>query len=561
MGQLLVDENGDTKLSFLARIKKWASKDRETVSAELSKGTSSGAEDTDIEVSGNSNVQHMTRMMILDQALMLRYADYESMDAYSELTCVLDVFADDSTVEDSIRNRTIWARSKDATVRDVIDDCLWRRLNIDEDIWLMSRTLCKMGNLFAEVLLTKDGVVGLNFLPAPSMRRLVNLKGGLIGFVQDIQGQFNINVEEHPTIDALRIAYKDSPLVFFQPWEVVHWRLRSKQIRSLYGFSVYDGSRWIWKRLRLLEDTSLVYKLTRSPSRFAFYVDTGDLPTAEAMKVVRQVKQGYKKKTLINQETGKLDFRYDVPSPSDDIWMATKGGKESTRIDVVGGMEWNVIDDLEYYRNKLMATSKVPRAYFENDGSDSRSSLAQKDVRFARSAMRVQRALKAGMRKVIRLHLAVLGIDPDSFEWDLQMTVPSSIFEMQQIEVLNAQADLAEKLSGYFSRDWVLQRVLHLADDEATTVSDAKDAERDRDEKEAARIQNDIQKMYPGLVMPDEPPPAPTESVTNKKVQAKLDEIEGYVKENVQTTSEVIKRIDMVGDRLLSESKKIGKKA
>ncbi len=561
MGQLLVDENNTTKQSILSRIKAWWDADRESKAVSTAKGTGSSGEASTIEVGGDGNVQHITKMMLIEQALMYRYADYEQMDDYAELSSLLDIYADDSTVTDSIRNRTIWAESKDKTIREIIDDLLFRILNIEQDIWLMSRSMCKMGNLFGEILLTKQGVAGINWLPAVTMRRLVDDKGALIGFVQDTSSsnRFGIDTKKNDTIEKLKKSYADEKhLTFFHPWEIVHWRLRTKHIRSLYGYSVYDGARGVWRRLRLLEDTSLVHKLLKSPSRFAFYIDTGDLPPTEAMAQVRNVKQGYRKKTLINRETGKLDFRHDVVSTTDDMFIPTRGGKESTRIDVVGGLDWDVVDDLEYYRKRLLSSSKVPKGFFDDDGSDSRSSLAQKDVRFARTVMRVQRELKAGIRQIARLHLALLGIDPDSFDWDVAMSAPSSIFEMQQIEVHNARADLAERMKEYFPVEWILKRVMKLADDEATSIADAKDAEREKLAKEDARIQNDIQQMYPELVPVQgeggEPPPA------NEEALQQVLSLSEYIKENIQNSGAVIKRIDDKAGKLLKESNKAGKR-
>lgn len=466
---------------------------------------------------------------------------------------ILDVYADDSTIPDSIRGKSIWGESKDKVIRDIIDDCLHRRLRLEEDIWLAMRTLCKYGDTYGELLLSEKGVLGLNWLPAPTMRRVVNCKGALLGFVQDTSGMFDVKMDDVMDWKGAEKKCREKGLVYFKPWEVVHWRLRSKHINSIYGVSILDGARWVWKRLQLLEDTALQYKLTRSPSRFIYYIDTGDIPPAEAMALVKKVKQGFRKKTLINPTTGKLDFRYNPISPNEDVFIPTRGGKESTRVDVLSGLDWQNLEDLEYFRNKMLSALKVPRGYLDQEGDDNRASLAQKDVRFARTAMRIQREFRNGIRKILRIHMALLNIDPDSVKWETKMTVPSSIFEMQQIEVLNAQADLAERLEKYFPKEWLLQRILHLSDDEATSVINAKDGERDRDEKEMARTQAEIQSMYPSLEMPDDKQEdvAPQAGrVNSDKALRKLDELLRSVKETIQTNDAVVQRLGKLEPRL-----------
>lgn len=455
-----------------------------------------------IETSSDGRLNGVRAALSMDQDLMMRYADYEQMDDYPELAASLDIVSDDSTITDTLRNRSIWGESKDRVLKDIIDDCLHRRLRIEEDIWLYVRTLCKYGSLFAELIVNDTGVVGLNALPTPTMRRIIDEKGNLIGFVQDLNGRFNIDRIGFTDSDKSKIAaqVEERGMVFFEPWEVVHWRLRSKYVRSLYGFSSMEAARHPWKRLAMLEDTMLLYRLSRSPGRYSFYVDTGDLPPDEAMALVRKVRRQYKKKKFLNA-SGELEFRNNNLSPEDDMWIPTRGGKESTRVETLSGPDWNVIDDIEYLRDKMFTALKIPRSFYGGD-ADAEAGLAQKDVRFARMCLRVQREFRNGIRHVLRVHLAAMNIDPDTVQWNTRMTAPSSIFELQQIEVMNAQAGLIETLSQYFPRDWLLTRVFNMSQDDATIIVRNKTSEDEAAAFDSARIADVIQKKYPGIEGP-----------------------------------------------------------
>ena len=447
---------------------------------------------------GINSINSLQRQLSVGQKLLERYADYENMDDYPELGSAIDIYADDATIPDSVRGKTMWAESKDKLIRDIIDDCLYRRLRIEEDIWLLVRTLGKYGNVFAEIIVSDSGVTALKYLPVPTMRCVIDGKGNVLGYVQDLSGHFEISglVADASQKVSIKKTIEDSGLVFFEPWEIVHWRLRSKYVHSVYGYSIIDNARWVWKRLAMFEDTALVYKLTRSPGRYAFYVDTGDLPPQEAMALVRKVKRDYKKRTLVNPNSGELEFKRNPLQPEDDIFIPTRGGKESTRVDVLSGPDWQNMEDIEYFKNKMYTAIKIPRGYFGGD-AEADQATAQRDVRFARTVMRLQREFKNGMRKVMRIHLASIGIDPDTIEWQLKMTVPSSIFELQQIEVMSAQAGLMETLGNWFDSGWLLQHVLHFSADDASKVVQANEADKERQLENAARVDANIKRKYP----------------------------------------------------------------
>lgn len=230
----------------------------------------------------------------------------------------LDILADDATQPDSVLHRTIWITSADKTLQTNLDDLFNRTLRMDEEIWEIARTLCKYGNDYEELLVNSDGVRGLNYLPPPTVRRLETPKGDLIGFMQDFKGRFDFTSNDFQrTLSAkFDLAANTDPLnppvAAFESWEVVHFRLRGKERRSVYGHSALEAARWIWKRLMLLEDAALVYRLQRAPERFAFYVDVGDLPPQEALAFVNRVRQNFRKKRFVDPGTGKLNLKFDA---------------------------------------------------------------------------------------------------------------------------------------------------------------------------------------------------------------------------------------------------------
>ena len=478
------------------RIRRWFSGDKTARVDELKRGADLENRNFSSVYSGVSGYADLSNSLRMGESMLQRMVDYEEMDDYPEIGSALDIYADDGTIPDHHHNKSVWPTAEDKVVRVILEDLLEKRLRIEEDVYSITRTVAKYGNAYAEILADDQGVVGLNYLPPPTMRRIETKKGILLGFLQDTQGNFAVNTQE---FEGYLRNEKETPegCVVFHPWEIVHWRLQGKDPQSVYGHSVLDSARWIWRRLVMAEDSALVYKLTRAPARFAFFVEVGDLPPAQAVSYVNQVKNQYKKKKLFSQSTGKLDFKYNPLSPDEDFWVPTRAGQDSTRIEVISGPDYQAVEDLEYFRGKLFSALKVPRSYLGFNDGESKASLAQEDARFARTVMRIQREIRNGLKTVCRMHLAALNVDPDQIKFDVKMTQPSSIFEMSQIELMNARADAAERLSNYFPQEWVLENVFEFSKDDALYVRQAKENQEQEKMLNDARTQQRIADEYP----------------------------------------------------------------
>ncbi len=130
-------------------------------------------------------------------------------------------------------------------------------------------------------------------------------------------------------------------------------------------------------------------------------------------------------------------------------------------------------------------------------GTLAEASLAQEDARFARTVMRIQREIRNGIKTVCRMHLAALNVDPDQIMFDVKMTQPSGIFEMTQIELMNARADAADRLQTYFPQEWVLENVFEFSKDDALYVRQAKENQEQEKMLGDARTQQRIADEYP----------------------------------------------------------------
>lgn len=500
-------------------------KDKDKAALQLARGTTNAAyPSSGGDMLSAYGYEHVAEYLRLDSDLMTRFADYEEMDEYPELSSALDIYADDASQPDTQINRTVWVTAKDRNIERNLNELFHKTLRADEETQEISRELTKYGNDYEELLVTQDGVVGMHCLRAPTVRRIEGPRGQLIGFLQDFKGKFNYSQEEFKQMlqarqnGTLHNADEDR-IAALEDWEVVHFRLRGKQRQSVYGYSVLEPARWIYKRLCMLEDSALIYRLQRAPERYAFYVDVGDLPPTEALAYLNRVRQQFRKKKFINPSTGKLEMRLDTIAPDEDFFIPSRSGQDGTRIEVLGSPQWQHMDDIEYFRDKLFAAIKIPKAYLAQDENTARAVLSSQDVRFARSVLRIQRELRNGFSRVARVHLAAIGVDPYAVDYDINMTVPSSVFELAQIEVRNARADLATRMKEFVSLRWILEKVFSLSDSEIEQVIKERGEDIKRDTMAQAGAESEANAQFG--IAPGEPGGVPTEALPPSEKESK----------------------------------------
>lgn len=432
------------------------------------------------------SLQGVTDYLRTDSDLVARYIDYEDQDDNPLISSALDIYADDSTQVDNEKGKTVWIDAEDEDIRKELEDLLHVRLKIEEHIWGTTRILCKYGNCFFEIV-AKDqaGVIAVNHLAPPTVRRIEvpkeigqriedrqDIQWDTLGFIYDPRGVFKISTTQF--IEELKFRVtgemprgeRPQGVGVFESWEVVHMRLAGRNPSTIYGYGLGEPARWIFKRLLLLEDSIILHRLTRAPSRFAFYVDVSGIPPNEVQGYLQRVKQGLKKQKFVNPNTNKMDMKYNVVSSDEDFFLPMREGRETTRVESLQGPIYDHIEDIKFFENKLFAALKVPKPFLTYEESTAKTHLSAEDARFARTILRIQREIRNGIRKICRVHLAAKGINPDSVEFDVVMTIPSAIFELAQLEIRNAELELAERYKGWAPLYWIKTNILSWSDDQ-----------------------------------------------------------------------------------------------
>ena len=162
----------------------------------------------------------------------------------------------------------------------------------------------------------------------------------------------------------------------------------------------------------------------RAPEKIIFKIDIGNIPPAEVDNYMQQLINKMKKTPYIDQNSGEYNLKFNMMNMMEDFYLPVRGGDSGTQIESLSGMEYNAIDDVEYLRNKMMAALRIPKAFLGYDeGIEGKATLAQEDVRFARTIERIQRIVLSELTKIAIVHLYTQGFDKeDLVGFELNLT-------------------------------------------------------------------------------------------------------------------------------------------
>ena len=217
----------------------------------------------------------------------------------------------------------------------------------------------------------------------------------------------------------------------------------------------------------------MAYRIVRSPERRVFYIDVGNIPAEDVEQYIQQVQTQMKRNQIVDEDSGQVDLRYNAMSIDEDYYIPVRAGNSSRIETLAGGQFTGDIDDVNYLRDKLFSAIKIPKAYLaQSDAQEDKTTLAQKDIRFARTIQRLQRVVLAELQKICVIHLFTLGYrNEDLTNFSLTLNNPSKIAELQELEHLRTKFDIAGAATeGLFSKRWIYKNIFKMDDDEVERI-------------------------------------------------------------------------------------------
>ena len=393
---------------------------------------------------------NLTSAALANVSRSQRYIDFDHMEYEPIIASALDIYADEMTTSSHL-HPLLKIHCPNEEIKLILNSLYHNVLNIEHNLFSWCRTMCKFGDFMLYLDIEEEqGVINAIGLPTREVERL--------------EGEDKTNPNY--------IQYQwNSAGMTFENWQVAHFRILGNDKYAPYGTSILDPARRIFRQLTLLEDAMMSYRIVRSPERRVFYVDVGGVNPNEVEQYMQKVVTQMKRNQVVDANTGRVDLRYNPMSVDEDYFIPVRGAQQSTKIESLpGGTYTGDIDDVKYLKDKLFSALKVPQSYlFRGEGaSEDQTTLAQKDIRFARTIQRLQRAVISELEKIGIIHLYTLGYrGNDLISFKMSLNNPSKIAELQELEQWRTKFDVASAATdGFFSKRWVATNLFNISESE-----------------------------------------------------------------------------------------------
>jgi len=434
--------------------------------------------------SGGLNYAYAQQLMYPTTRIQL-YADYEAMDTDAICASALDIVSDECCLRNE-QGEVLQIRSSDETIQKILYNLFYDVLNIEFNLWSWTRNMCKYGDFYLKLEISeKFGVY--NIIPFSSYNILREE-----GF--DIEKPQSVRFKYDPTATNTsplgfslnaNLVDKEGKGIYFDNYEMAHFRLLSDFNYLPYGRSYLEPGRKLYKQLVLMEDAMLIHRIVRAPEKRVFYVNVGNIPPNEVEGYMQKMMNKMKKAPVVDPQTGQYNLRYNMQNVLEDFYIPVRGGDTTTKIDTTKGLEYAAIEDVTYLRDKLFSALKIPKAYLGYEGELSgKATLAAEDIRFARTIERIQKILISELTKIGLIHLYSKGYNDEQLtNFELSLTTPSIIYDQERIELLKSKIELAGSImeNNLMPTDWIYDNILHLSEDEISEIRDllAEDKKRE----------------------------------------------------------------------------------
>ena len=231
-------------------------------------------------------------------------------------------------------------------------------------------------------------------------------------------------------------------------------------------------------QLRMVEDSLVIYRISRAPERRIFYIDVGNLPKVKAEQYLKDVMNRYRNKLVYDASTGEIRDDRNHMSMLEDFWLPRREGGRGTEITTLpGGQNLGEIDDIVYFQRKLFRSLNVPisRLEAESQFTLGRSTeITRDELKFTKFVQRIRKKFVPLFTDILKTQLLLKGIiSPD--DWpniqehiQYDFLADGHFSELKEAELLNDRINTLNQVEAYvgtfFSKQWVQKNVLRLTD-------------------------------------------------------------------------------------------------
>jgi hypothetical protein len=247
-------------------------------------------------------------------------------------------------------------------------------------------------------------------------------------------------------------------------------------------------------QLRMIEDSLVIYRLSRAPERRIFYIDVGNLPKVKAEQYLRDVMSRYRNKLVYDANTGEIKDDKKFMSMLEDFWLPRREGGRGTEITTLpGGQNLGELTDVEYFQKKLYRSLNVPDSRIgSNDGFNlGRSSeILRDELMFSKFVGRLRKRFSGLFLDLLKTQLILKNIvTPEDWELMAEHIQFDYIYdnhfaELKDTELMNERLNLMTAIEPYigtyYSRDYVKRKILRQTEEEMIEMEEEMENENER---------------------------------------------------------------------------------
>ena len=239
-------------------------------------------------------------------------------------------------------------------------------------------------------------------------------------------------------------------------------------------------------QLRMIEDSLVIYRLSRAPERRIFYIDVGNLPKIKAEQYLKEVMNRYRNKLVYNASTGEIRDDRKHMSMLEDFWLPRREGGRGTEITTLpGGQNLGELSDIEYFQKKLYRSLGVPESRIAGSGDGfnlGRSSeILRDEIKFTKFVGRMRKRFAHLFNDMLKTQLILKNIvTPEDWETlsdhiQYDFVYDNHFAELKETELINERlgvvAAVDPYIGKYFSLEYVRRHILKQKDEEIDEIN------------------------------------------------------------------------------------------
>lgn len=437
---------------------------------------------------------------------------FEEMSKDSLIASALELLVDDSTQEDDKTKKIFWIKtldtensSDDEERRLELEQAL-EDMKVNEKAWSYAYKILKDGGVMLKTYFTEftslkkaledDSESGLKSM-SNSDRKYNEILVDKLGYMFEIVDDYSqvSDLQQYGDTVGYGVQKKDEEDKYIEAYDIfsrkdfihilddrgVHrdklnlqWDLtdedidkKKKEFKVRYGTSYLESVIEAYKIVDLLETILVYLRFGKSSIYRLFEIEVGGAGRAETAKLLREFKQKISSVASIDTDKGQF-YSSKKPLPyAQNVYTTTRNGKGTVNQQLVGG-DVNIKDivDIDYFKNKLFAALRIPKAFLGNEesvaGGIGNQSLTRIDIRYARTVNRIKSILKSGIKDMLDFWCSVTGHSNWIDLYEVQTSKIATADEGDKREELLADIEVVNTLADLFGENKDNRKILEI---------------------------------------------------------------------------------------------------